>query len=49
MNTGRRRINIEEAMNMEPYEKPEMEVIEYEDKDVITESVGNTQAYPYYP
>ena len=38
MNTGRRRIPIKEDMNMEEYEPLEMEVIEFEEEDVIATS-----------
>lgn len=32
---------------METYEELEMEIIEFEEEDVITESLGNTQGYSW--
>lgn len=47
MNTGRQQTLIKEDLNMETYEALEMEVIEFEEEDVITESKGDLPGYTW--
>ena len=46
-NKVKRRISVERAQNLEPYETLEIEVIEFENEDVITDSFGDTTGYTW--
>ena len=46
-NKVKRRISVERAQDLEPYETLEIEVIEFENEDVITDSLGDTTGYPW--
>ena len=46
-NKGKRQISVERVQDLEPYETLEIEVIEFENEDVITTSFGDTTGYSY--
>ena len=46
-NKGKRQISVERVQDLEPYETLEIEVIEFENEDVITTSFGDTTGYSW--